>query len=239
MLTKSWTFTAVLLTISLLAGCESNRFSRHQYAALEADPFLTADATPPVPPSGVIRAGATDESRRGLSRIPDQTSFDNTARPLVAPETVAPETATAAVTTPESSAGHPAPSANSFDDSAVASREPAAADDSGSGFDAWLQKNTGPIVQSSAEFVENIDATTQSYSNRVQQADFTTFPGERPRFEDMTETPAAAPAPVEPATEVNPFAAMDASSGAPDADDGGLMFDDEEAWSPPAGFQFE
>lgn len=230
MFRNSTALTAALLVTSVLAGCGTNRFSRDQYASLSADPFLVAE-TPASSPIGgrspAITADAAGESREESPSQQKWADSGDTATPLVKSAAVI-----ADPSAPPSGVDSFASVKSDFGRPPVTPAAVASAADAGDGFDAWLQENNSQVVQASGEFQEAADAAAGTVSRRVQQAAFSGFPGKRPAFDDLIESSAEKP------MDDNPFASMDAASTAPAEATGDLSFDDEDAWSPPSGFEF-
>jgi hypothetical protein len=187
MLNNSWAPTATLLCTCILAGCTgAGRFSRQEYAQLDPDPFLAAEAD-------MESAEATAEEliasgRDKVEETADRFAFVN--QNSVADEMTADDFASPTapeITRPPVSAEVPvAAPFNDFDQVLAQSQPAQAVGKSSDDFSAWLDeldKKSNEVVQTSAEFGERMNQSATAVRQTVQQEDFSTFPGTPPKID--------------------------------------------------------
>ena len=183
MLNISWAPTATLLCTCILAGCTgAGRFSRQEYAQLDADPFLAAEADIESAEDAAGELLASGKSK--VEESADRFAFVNqksVAGEMTADEFSSPPTPK--TTRPSVSADVPVAAAsplNDFDQVLAQSQPGQAVSEASDEFSAWLNEldeKGDEVVQTSAEFGERMNQSATAVRQTVQQADFSSFPG--------------------------------------------------------------
>ena len=175
MLKKQWPVAAAILLMALHTGCSgTDRFNRQQYAQLDVDPFLSED-------TDLEKSGGEAGDSRMASTVTEVTPSSD----LEKTHDVSKSTNGSSGLLSDSEDHNPVNSTaiasavrndgNSRTRSSHA-RQPV---DAGSGFDAWLEKRKGQVVQASGQFDEKIRGSGSSARQKVQQVDYSVFPSEQ------------------------------------------------------------
>ncbi len=211
---KQWPVAAAMLLMLLHTGCSgTGRFNRQQYAELEADPFLTADADLERSSDGARKnrpAGAI------AGKVHDTSKSTNDA-----------SSSLEASRERNSVSSTPVTSAIRHDGKSLTQSSPAQhAVDAGSGFDAWLEKQGDQLVQASGQLHEDVRASGLSARQKIQQADYSVFPNEQQSVGIQD------PVTAENRVKKNSFGESDAAAA-----DSTKSTGDKVSW-PPKNFEF-
>ncbi|MCH2203490.1 MAG: hypothetical protein MK102_16105 [Fuerstiella sp.] len=239
-----WTSAVVLiLTVSLFSGCQnSGRFTRRQYAELDADPFLAAESDPEY--AGGDHTPAI-QTASAMSETKEAFRFENvgangvdpgslTKAPLKRPVTVSAESAYAVKnfdsalvdrrpdqTIEGSFSGLTDPGVTS---AAMLESSTAVVADIGTGFDEWLLKQPNHAAQASTQ-IQKVAYESEPTARPEFTADFSVFPGQQQSVEIKD------PVAYSQGVEENPFDHQHVlsreSSESPD-----------DSFTPPEGFSF-
>ncbi len=178
-----WTLLVMISQIAItLAGCAvPGRFSREQYAQLDADPFLSTEADTSLVASSVADRAPSMTQKRPAEPTEDRFAFVADEECSDSPECEPPSITRVAETTDRPEEEEVLASFFEMPEEADAPKQliqtVAHAEDE---FSKFMTHQKNQVVHASAEFIDTVESTQNEVRQTVEQSGFWGFPADRP-----------------------------------------------------------